>query len=132
MPAKARKAPKNAFATVLTAGLGPLLSSGKYSDLTVHCEDNAWKVHRIVMCAHSKFFAKACDGGFMVVKCFYYLSIVTIQDATMLRSDHLMGSAIKQLSSLAISCSFQGILTFSLCRRRNLARSNLQVTSRWS
>ncbi|OXV07803.1 hypothetical protein Egran_04433, partial [Elaphomyces granulatus] len=43
MFAKAPKAPKNAFATVLTAGLGPLLSSGKYSDLTVHCEDNAWK-----------------------------------------------------------------------------------------
>jgi len=65
MPAKA---PKNAFATVLTAGLGPLLSSGKYSDLTVHCEDNAWKVHKMVMCTHSKFFVKACDGKFMEAK----------------------------------------------------------------
>jgi hypothetical protein len=62
-------------------------------------------VHKMVMCTHSKFFVKACDGKFMVVKCFHYLSIVTIQDATILRSDHLMGSAIKQLSSLAISCT---------------------------
>jgi len=60
------KAPENAFATVLAGGLGTLLSSGKYSDLTVQCENNAWKVHKMVMCTHSKFFAKACDGEFMV------------------------------------------------------------------
>jgi len=62
------KAPDNGFATVLTAGLGPLLSSGKYSDLTVHCEDNTWNVHKMVMCTHSKFFVKACDGKFMEAK----------------------------------------------------------------
>jgi BTB/POZ domain-containing protein len=60
------KAPENAFATVLVGELGHLLSSGKYSDLTVHCEDNTWKVHKLVMCTHSKFFVKACDGEFMV------------------------------------------------------------------
>jgi len=62
------KAPENAFATVLAGGLGALLSSGEYSDLTVHCEGNTWKVHKLVMCTHSKFFVKACGGEFMEAK----------------------------------------------------------------
>lgn len=60
------KAPENEFAPVLAGALGPLLSSGKYSDLMIHCENKAWKVHRMVMCTHSKFFVNACEGEFKV------------------------------------------------------------------
>jgi BTB/POZ domain len=126
------KASENTFSTALGEGMGALLSSGKYSDLTIQCGDNIWNVHKMVMCTLSAFFSRPVMANSRFVKSFHYLSIVTVQDATMLRYDHLMGSIIKQLSSLVISCSFQRILTSCSCRRRNLARSNFQMTSHWS
>ena len=43
-----------------------LLTSEKYSDLTIICGDRNFKVHRAVVCTQSKFFSLACDGGFQV------------------------------------------------------------------
>ena len=40
--------------------------SGKYSDLTINCASDEYKVHRIIVCQRSKFFAAACDNGFKV------------------------------------------------------------------
>ena len=35
---------------------GRLLESGKYSDLTLRCDDCEWEVHRTIVCAHSTLF----------------------------------------------------------------------------
>ena len=42
------------------------LESGKYHDLIVRCEANEWKVHRVILCASSEYFAKACEDTFKV------------------------------------------------------------------
>ncbi|KAI9781051.1 MAG: hypothetical protein M1839_006326 [Geoglossum umbratile] len=41
-----------------------LFQSDKYSDLTITCGSEIFKVHRAVVCPRSKFFAAACDGRF--------------------------------------------------------------------
>lgn len=43
-----------------------LLKTGKFSDLKVRCGGHEWLAHRSVLCTGSKFFTKACDGGFKV------------------------------------------------------------------
>ncbi|KAL8930453.1 MAG: hypothetical protein Q9208_000637 [Pyrenodesmia sp. 3 TL-2023] len=45
--------------------MASLLETGKYSDLTLTCRGREFAVHRSVLCPASKFFAAACDGGFM-------------------------------------------------------------------
>ncbi|KAE9970725.1 hypothetical protein EG328_006094 [Venturia inaequalis] len=48
----------------LRAGLGEILQSGAYSDLIVQDkEGRVHKVHKAIVCAHSKFFQKACEPG---------------------------------------------------------------------
>lgn len=37
----------------------------KYSDLTIICGNEEFKVHRVLVCMRSPFFAAACDGNFM-------------------------------------------------------------------
>ncbi len=49
-----------------TVAMHQMLSTGKYSDLTVCCGLEVFKVHRAIVCPRSKFFAAACDGGFQV------------------------------------------------------------------
>ncbi|KAF2142631.1 uncharacterized protein K452DRAFT_318219 [Aplosporella prunicola CBS 121167] len=43
----------------------PALTSGKFSDLTIRCGEYAWKVHKVVLCTHCKFFDNACSNGFL-------------------------------------------------------------------
>jgi hypothetical protein len=40
--------------------------SSKYSDLVIHCEDQKFKVHKVIVCGQSSFFSKACDGEWKV------------------------------------------------------------------
>lgn len=50
----------------LIAGLQNVFNSEEFSDLTIRCEEQEWKVHRAVICPQSKFFAVACNGDFKV------------------------------------------------------------------
>lgn len=50
----------------LISSLDDLFHSSKYSDLTIRCGSEMWKVHRAIMCQRSPFFAAACDGDFQV------------------------------------------------------------------
>lgn len=42
------------------------LASGEFSDFTVRCGSDAWKVHRVIVCSQSKWFQAACTGDFQV------------------------------------------------------------------
>ncbi|CZR45755.1 uncharacterized protein FPRO_15069 [Fusarium proliferatum ET1] len=44
--------------------LPAMLKTGKYSDLTIVCGNNRYRVHRNIICARSKFFDVSCDSGF--------------------------------------------------------------------
>ncbi|KLU91068.1 hypothetical protein MAPG_09591 [Magnaporthiopsis poae ATCC 64411] len=37
-----------------------MLESGKYSDLTLLCDETSFRVHRVIMCAHSPWFERMC------------------------------------------------------------------------
>ncbi|KAG7007343.1 hypothetical protein G7Y79_00010g028440 [Physcia stellaris] len=50
------------------SGLEQAFESGLYHDLIVRCESREWKVHRVILCANSGYFAKACKDTFMVRK----------------------------------------------------------------
>ncbi|MCJ1450412.1 hypothetical protein MMC28_000743 [Mycoblastus sanguinarius] len=50
----------------MVAGLSAVLESTKYSDLTVHCGPEEFKIHRAIVCPRSNFFDKLCSGGFKV------------------------------------------------------------------
>ena len=39
---------------------------GKNTDFTITCGGREFKVHRVVLCAQSKFFARMCEGDFKV------------------------------------------------------------------
>ncbi|KAI9772811.1 MAG: hypothetical protein M1839_002284 [Geoglossum umbratile] len=45
-----------------------MLDSGNYSDLTICSGGQEYKVHKVVICLQSPFFAKACDGEFQEAK----------------------------------------------------------------
>lgn len=41
-----------------------ILESAAYSDLTISCGGQDFRVHRAVICPRSSFFAAACSGEF--------------------------------------------------------------------
>ncbi|CAF9909829.1 hypothetical protein IMSHALPRED_008480 [Imshaugia aleurites] len=52
----------------LTRSVSGILESSKYSDLTVRCGADEFKLHRAIVCPRSEFFAAACDGPFQEVE----------------------------------------------------------------
>ena len=42
------------------------LQSSKYEAMTLRCGSEDFKLHRAIVCPHSRFFAAACDGRFQV------------------------------------------------------------------
>lgn len=38
--------------------------SGRFSDLTVVCNEKQWAVHKAIVCSRSGFFDGACSGSF--------------------------------------------------------------------
>jgi hypothetical protein len=40
--------------------------SSKYSDAIIRCKGQEFKVHKVVLCAQSKYFSKAFDGTWKV------------------------------------------------------------------
>ncbi|KAL8878743.1 MAG: hypothetical protein Q9198_003517 [Flavoplaca austrocitrina] len=45
-------------------GLLKFEKSGDFTVFTIACGDREWKVHRVVICSHSKYFWKTCQSGF--------------------------------------------------------------------
>jgi hypothetical protein len=54
------------MATTAPFDTSPAWGCDKYSDLTLRCGKNVFKVHKNIVCTQSKVFAAACDGGFQV------------------------------------------------------------------
>lgn len=52
----------------LTNSPSSLLENDKYSDIRIECGDQAWQAHKAVICSHTEYFARACDGDFKVSK----------------------------------------------------------------
>ncbi|KAG4261291.1 hypothetical protein FPRO03_11842 [Fusarium proliferatum] len=44
--------------------LADLLKTGDYSDLTISCGKDQYRVHKAIICPRSHFFKAACDGKF--------------------------------------------------------------------
>ncbi|PNP79249.1 hypothetical protein FNYG_07325 [Fusarium nygamai] len=44
--------------------LANLLQTGDYSDLTITCGEDQYRVHKAIVCPRSNFFKAACDGKF--------------------------------------------------------------------
>jgi hypothetical protein len=61
----------------LLSGMHDAFGSSKYSDLCVHCEDDTYNLHRLIVCQRSRFFAACCDGDFKVRNYAQILSIMS-------------------------------------------------------
>ena len=44
------------------------LNDEKYSDFTMVCAGEEYKVHRVILAAHSKWFDRVCSSGFKEAK----------------------------------------------------------------
>lgn len=52
--------------TTTPADLSQILTSEKYSDLKLVCQDQEFKVHKAIVCTQSPVLAAAVDGDFQV------------------------------------------------------------------
>ena len=43
-----------------------LFLSGDFADIIVKCQNREWKVHRAIICQHSRYFETMCKSGFIV------------------------------------------------------------------
>ena len=50
----------------LLLAISQLRATQKYSDLTLVCEEQEFKVHKAIVCSQSPVLAAACDGDFKV------------------------------------------------------------------
>ncbi|KAK5740481.1 hypothetical protein LTR17_004518 [Elasticomyces elasticus] len=50
--------------TKLMDALKASLVFPEFTDLIIKCDDRQWRVHRLIVCAQSPFFVKACAGLF--------------------------------------------------------------------
>jgi hypothetical protein len=41
-------------------------TSGKFADFEIYCHGHVFKVHKIIICASSKYFEALCGGSFRV------------------------------------------------------------------
>ena len=57
---------KEIYVTLLKSPLHRLLESGGFSDFTIRCRGEEYKVHRNILTAQSKYFEKVCkpDSNF--------------------------------------------------------------------
>jgi hypothetical protein len=58
--------PGNSHASDYMKSVASILASGKYTDLTITCKSEVFKVHRMVVCLQSKPLAAHIDGVFRV------------------------------------------------------------------
>ncbi|KAK3659700.1 hypothetical protein LTR56_001063 [Elasticomyces elasticus] len=64
MPEEAQTEDVQSPLTNLTDAVKNLWKDNKHADITVICAERSWRVHKVILCAQSPFFAKACDGDF--------------------------------------------------------------------
>ncbi|KAK4544760.1 hypothetical protein LTR36_004009 [Oleoguttula mirabilis] len=48
----------------LIAGMKRVFASTEHADLTITCKGREWEVHKVLLCAQSEWFQKACAGPF--------------------------------------------------------------------
>ncbi|KAK5170565.1 uncharacterized protein LTR77_005153 [Saxophila tyrrhenica] len=44
----------------MSCALQKMLLTGAYSDLTIHCGEKSWAVHKVLLCSRSDYFKAAC------------------------------------------------------------------------
>ncbi|KAF5594759.1 hypothetical protein FPCIR_4773 [Fusarium pseudocircinatum] len=59
-----RSAASMAAQNAQSEALANLLKTGDYSDLTITCGKDQYRVHKAIICPRSNFFKAACDGKF--------------------------------------------------------------------
>ena len=47
-------------------GIRKAFEQRKHTDFTITCHGREWRVHKVILCAHSDFFDHACAGPFTV------------------------------------------------------------------
>lgn len=75
-----------------------LFNSSEDSDLIIRCGGKQWDVHRHIVCPRSKYFDRACAGGFEVRLPAIYCSVA-------INADHIcrnliLGSSISKTMTL--------------------------------
>lgn len=49
---------------IFKAAIATYLEDAQLSDFTIVCGDTEYNVHRVIISAHSKYFARCCSGDF--------------------------------------------------------------------